>query len=70
MKGICCESGESDFWVVDAVINYRLPKRYGFVTVGATNLFDREFKYQETDFNNSTVQPSRMFFARLTLAFP
>lgn len=68
--GICCQSGESDFWVVDTALSYRLPKRYGFFTVGATNLFDREFRYQETDFNNSTIQPSRTIFARLTLAFP
>lgn len=68
--GSCCESGESDFWIVDAVFNYRLPKRYGFFTVGATNLFDREFRFQETDFNNPTIQPSRTVFARLTLAFP
>lgn len=68
--GSCCQSGESDFWVVDAAISYRLPKRYGFFTVGATNLFDREFEFQETDFNNPTLQPDRVFFARLTLAFP
>jgi tetratricopeptide (TPR) repeat protein len=67
--GVCCESGSSDFWLVDAAINYRLPKRYGFFTVGAINLLDRKFKYQETDFNNPTIQPTRTFFARLTLAF-
>jgi outer membrane receptor protein involved in Fe transport len=67
--GICCESGRSDFWLVDAAITYRLPKRYGFVAIGATNLLDRKFKYQETDFNNPTILPDRMFFAKLTLAF-
>ncbi len=67
--GVCCESGRSDFWVVDTAISYRLPKRYGLLTIGATNLFDRKFKYQETDFNNPTIQPSRAVFARLTLAF-
>jgi tetratricopeptide (TPR) repeat protein len=68
--GICCQSGESDFWVVDAALSYRLPERYGFFTVGATNLFDREFRFQETDFNNPTLLPDRAFFVRLTLAFP
>ncbi|MGE0683014.1 MAG: TonB-dependent receptor [Candidatus Binatia bacterium] len=67
---VCCESGASDFWVVDAAISYRLPQRYGFFTVGARNLFDRKFQFQETDFNNPTLQPDRMFFAKLTLAFP
>ena len=68
--GICCESANSDFWVVDAAISYRLPQRYGFLSVGATNLFDRRFQFQESDFNNSTIQPKRTVFARLTLALP
>jgi hypothetical protein len=63
------ESGASDFWVVDTAISYRLPKRYGFLTIGATNLFDRRFQYQETDLNNPAIQPVRTFFARLTLSF-
>jgi outer membrane receptor protein involved in Fe transport len=68
--GACCQPGSSNFWLVDAGLSYRLPKRYGFITVGARNLFDREFQYQETDFNNPTILPSRTVFARLTLAFP
>ena len=36
------ETGSSRFWVVDLPIQYRLPKRHGFVSVGATNLFDRK----------------------------
>jgi tetratricopeptide (TPR) repeat protein len=68
--GTCCQPGDSSFWLVDAGLSYRLPKRYGFVGVGVTNLFDRGFQYQETDFNNPTILPSRTFFARLTLAFP
>lgn len=62
--------GEDDFWLVDAAINYRLPKRYGFITVGATNLFDDDFKYFETDINNSRIQPDRFIFIRATLALP
>jgi tetratricopeptide (TPR) repeat protein len=64
------ESGADDFWVVDAAISYRLKKRYGFVTVGATNLFDEHFKYQETDRRNPIVQPDRFTFVKVTLAFP
>jgi tetratricopeptide (TPR) repeat protein len=62
--------GTSDFWLVDAGINYRLPKRYGLITVGVKNLGDRKFKYQETDFNNPDIQPRRMAFLRITLALP
>ena len=64
------QSGNDDFWTVDAAIGYRLPKRYGFVTVGVTNLFDRKFKFFDRDINNPTIQPDRAFFARITLALP
>jgi hypothetical protein len=66
----CCVSGSEDFWVVDAGISYRLPRRYGFLTIGVTNLLDEQFRYQETDLRNPTLQPARAVFARLTLAFP
>jgi tetratricopeptide (TPR) repeat protein len=62
--------GSDDFWTVDAAINYRLPKRYGFVTVGVTNLFDESFKFFDLDLNNASIQPNRMVFGRVTLAFP
>jgi outer membrane receptor for ferric coprogen and ferric-rhodotorulic acid len=68
--GNCCEAGQSSFWLTDLALSYRLPKRYGFVSVGATNLADRRFQYKETDFNNPTILPRRMVFVRLTLAFP
>jgi tetratricopeptide (TPR) repeat protein len=68
------ESGKDDFWTVDAGINYRLPKRYGFITVGVTNLFDQKFKYFDTDRGsvnrNPRVIPDRVFFGRITLAIP
>jgi tetratricopeptide (TPR) repeat protein len=62
-------SGSDDFVVVDATLGYRLPKRYGFVGVGATNLFDEQFRYHDTNFQSPIVQPDRVFFARVTLAF-
>jgi hypothetical protein len=64
------QSGDDTFWVVDAAIGYRLPKRYGFITVGVTNLLDESFQYFETDVDNSQIQPERFIFGRLTLAFP
>ena len=48
-------SGSDDFWTVDAALSYRLPKRYGFISVGATNLFDEEFNFFEVDFDNPTI---------------
>jgi hypothetical protein len=65
----CCESGRSEFWLLDAAISYRLPNRYGTLMVGATNINNNRFNYQETDFNNPTLQQGRMFFARLNLSF-
>jgi tetratricopeptide (TPR) repeat protein len=64
------QPGESKFWLVDATFSYRLPKRYGFVSVGVTNLFDEEFEYFEVDPGNVTIQPARTMFARVTLAIP
>jgi outer membrane receptor protein involved in Fe transport len=64
------QSGSDDFWLVDASISYRLPKRYGLITIGATNLFDQEFKFYDTDFDNPTIVPDRMVFARMTLSLP
>ena len=62
-------SGNDQFWVIDAAISYRLPKRHGFITVGANNLFDESFKYYDTDIVNPTIQPDRMIFGKVTLAF-
>jgi len=64
------QSGSDNFWTVNTAINYRLPRRWGFITVGATNLFDQEFKFFNTDVRNPTVIPVRTVFARATLAFP
>jgi tetratricopeptide (TPR) repeat protein len=62
-------SGRDDFWLVDAAISYRLPKRYGFITAGAMNLFDEEFKYFD-DSDNPIISPGRAVFARITVSFP
>ena len=62
--------GSDDFWTVDMAINYRLPKRYGFFTVGVTNLFDEDFNYFDSDLNNASIQPDRAVFASFTLAVP
>ena len=61
---------EDNFWLLDAGISYRFPKRYGIASIGATNLLDQQFKYQETDFRNARIVPSRGFFARLTFQIP
>ena len=64
------EPATEAFWIVDAGLNYRLPKRYGFITIGVTNLANKKFKFFDTDTNNPRIQPKRTGFLRLTLAFP
>ena len=63
-------SGSEDFWTVDASTNYRLPNRYGFISIGATNLFDKNFRFFDRDIRNPTIQPNRTVFVRATLALP
>jgi Flp pilus assembly protein TadD len=62
--------GQRDFWVVDAGVRYRLPKRYGFIVAGVNNLTDERSTYQATDPRNLTIRPGRVVFARVVVAFP
>jgi Tfp pilus assembly protein PilF len=71
------ESGESEFvpreskfWVVDAALRYRLPKRYGFLVAGVNNLTDERSTYQATDPTNLRIRPGRVIYGRLVVAFP
>ena len=52
------------------MVSYRLPRRYGFVSLGVTNLYDKRFRYHDTDFTNPVIEPDRVLFARVTLALP
>jgi hypothetical protein len=66
--------GSGDFFVVDAAVGYRLPKRFGLVSLSVTNLFDNKFKYQDDSFREFQDQPTigpyipdRQILARVTL---
>jgi hypothetical protein len=61
--------GSDAFWIFDASIGYRLPKRFGLVTLAAKNIFDKSFNYQETDPVSPIIQPDRLVLIRFTLAF-
>jgi opacity protein-like surface antigen len=63
------ESGEDQFWLVDAGISYRLPQRYGFVSLFAKNLFNKSFQFFDTDPVNPSIQPVRTFYAKINLSF-
>jgi tetratricopeptide (TPR) repeat protein len=66
--------GNEDIVLLDAAVGYRLPKRYGIVSLEALNLLDQKFDYQDINFLNSEVRaspllPERTILARLTLSF-
>jgi tetratricopeptide (TPR) repeat protein len=66
-----------DFVVTNALVGYRLPKRFGLITLEARNLFDTEFNFQGSDVRLSSqrraspplFEPEQSLFAQFTLAF-
>jgi tetratricopeptide (TPR) repeat protein len=62
--------GETSFWVVDAGLRYRLPKRSGFIVAGVNNLTDETSTYEATDPRNLGIRPGRVAYARVVLTFP
>lgn len=64
---------KTDFWTFDASIAYRLPKRFGQISIEASNLFNRKFQYHNVfDANGiglSRYTPERQFFVKLRLSF-
>lgn len=69
------DDDRDDFFLVDADIGYRLPKRLGIISLEVRNLFDTSFNYQDlnTQLSREAVVspflPTRMVFGRLTLSF-
>jgi hypothetical protein len=64
-------ASDEGFWVADTSVGYRLPKRYGLVSLDVSNLFDEEFSYQNS-FNMveqqaPRFQPSRAVLFRINL---
>lgn len=64
------QTDSESFWTTDAAISYRLPQRNGFISVGVSNLFDKQFRYLDTDGASPTIQPKRMAFVRVTFVLP
>jgi hypothetical protein len=59
----------SSFWVVDAVLGYRFPKRYGTFELGVKNATNQTFKYQDMNPSSPTIYPDRFYYGRVTLSF-
>ncbi|MFC1886026.1 FecR domain-containing protein [Thermodesulfobacteriota bacterium] len=57
------------FWIIDAGLSYRLPKRYGVFSVEIRNLFDESLKFQDTDSANLNIYPERIILGKITISF-
>ena len=62
-------SRDDQFWILDASLGYRLPKRAGFVSLEGHNLLDQEFNYQEEESAMPRIARDRLVLGRLTLSF-
>jgi Tfp pilus assembly protein PilF len=73
-------AGEDDFWLFDGNITYILPKRYGKLTLGAKNIFDTTYNYEDR-LNNTAflsvkqstnlyeLTDERLIYGKFTLTF-
>ena len=62
-------SGNDDFWVVDASLGYRLPRRLGIVSIEVRNLFGTRFSFQDSEADNSPVARARVMLGKLVMEF-
>ncbi len=68
------ENVNSDFFLFDASVGYRLPKQYGMISLEGKNLLDKKFKYRDRSFIMNEVRstdliPERLLFVRISLNF-
>jgi outer membrane receptor protein involved in Fe transport len=60
-------SGKDEFWVFDSAVGYRLPKRFGRLTFEVKNLFDQQFRFQDTDPASPRIRPGRLAVFRFVI---
>ena len=70
------DEGSDDFVLLDAAVGYRLPKRYGIISLSVSNILDQKFHYQDDSFREAQDRPSigpyfpeRLILARITLSW-
>jgi tetratricopeptide (TPR) repeat protein len=68
--------GQSHFTLVDLAAGYRLPRRFGVLSLSVTNLFNQDFKYQDDSYRTFRDQPTlapyipqRVVMGRISLNF-
>lgn len=73
-EGHTLKAGTHDFFILDAAIGYRLPKRRGIINFGVNNILDQEFTYRSYNFQLNEYRvprfiPTRAIFASINLNF-
>lgn len=69
------QGNTQNFWIVDTTIGYRIPNRWGIVSIGAKNLLNRKFAhFEDVNFQTDAAlipqfQPERTIFGQFTIAF-
>lgn len=64
---------DDDFWIFDATIGYRIPKRIGIIELSVNNMFNNNFRYHSTfDAGGPQLSPytsERKFVSNVSLSF-
>jgi outer membrane receptor protein involved in Fe transport len=53
------DEDEEVFVILDLALGYRLPKRYGILSLGVRNLLDKAFRFQDDSFRSLTQVPGQ-----------
>lgn len=61
---------KDDFWIADLTLGYRFAKRRGLASLEIKNLFDKEFRFHDLDFQTGLprtplIQPERLVLLKL-----
>jgi outer membrane receptor protein involved in Fe transport len=58
----------AEFWVADAAVGYRFPKRWGSFVIDARNVFNKKFEFYDRLVQERVV-PARSIAARLEITY-
>ncbi len=62
--------GSDDFWLVDAIVAYRLPRRMGTISLQGNNLLNEKFQFQEIEQSVAPRYiPELQVLLRISLSF-
>ncbi|MEW8647018.1 MAG: FecR domain-containing protein [Candidatus Thiodiazotropha endolucinida] len=73
------QNAEDRFWITDLLVSYRLPEKYGLISLGVKNVFDEEFDFEdrnsydslavETSASPSSFSSERTVFGQISFSF-